>query len=248
MFDYWEALRAGRPGPVRSEIDPDAFGDILEHAFLLEKAGEGNIRFRLAGMGLCQLMGMEVRGMTPLALFDLSARDEVTSAMERVFGADAFAELFVHSHEPGKPPIEGHMLLLPVESDTGRFDRALGCLVTCGEIGRAPRHFAVSYSRLTRIVATRRPEAPRWRSAPIAGFAEAADGFDMSGYPARAEPGGPLPEGKGDETARCARLRRLQAEAQGLARGKRMGARRDWGRTGGVPAPHLRLVVDRQEG
>ncbi|MCB2111761.1 MAG: PAS domain-containing protein, partial [Rhodobacteraceae bacterium] len=59
---YWEALRAGREVPYRSEIDPRGIESALEHTFVLERIAPRIARFRLAGVHLCDLMGMEVRG------------------------------------------------------------------------------------------------------------------------------------------------------------------------------------------
>ena len=36
------------------------------------------------------------------------------------------------------------MILLPVTGHKGEPDLALGCLATCGTIGRGPRRFAIS--------------------------------------------------------------------------------------------------------
>ncbi len=241
LFDYWEELRAGRPAPTRSEIDPAAFEDVLEHAFLLEAAAPGNIRFRLAGLGLCTLMGMEVRGMTPLSLFTLEARPRVAALMNRVFGAEAFVDLEMVAREEGKPRLEAQMILLPVQSDTGVFDRALGCLVTQGEIGASPRRFSLEKGRATRIIACHPPAPPRWRSAPIAGFAAPpAPGFDIGDG---AVPGRTSLVGA-DPVAERLRRARLRAEALALTRRHAAERRADWGRAGGAPAPRLRLVVD----
>lgn len=240
LFDYWEELRAGRPAPARSEIDPAAFEEALEHAFLLEAAGPGNIRFRLAGLGLCTLMGMEVRGMTPLALFTLAARPRVEALMNRVFGAEAFVDLEMLAGEDGKPPLRGRMILLPIQSDGGVFDRALGCLVTHGEIGQPPRRFSLEKGRAMRIIARQPPAPPRWKSAPIAGFAApAVPAFDMGG--AAMADGSVAGAGRAAEELRLARLR---AEALALTRRRATSRPHDWGRAGGAPAPHLRLVVD----
>jgi len=69
LKSYWENLRAGRVAPYRSEIDPREFKHALENMFILEIVGDKNIRVRLAGMKMCEMMGMEVRGMSPRPMF-----------------------------------------------------------------------------------------------------------------------------------------------------------------------------------
>ncbi|MDE1130590.1 MAG: PAS domain-containing protein, partial [Ascidiaceihabitans sp.] len=65
---YWEALRGSRLVPKRSEIDPRGIEYALEYTFVLERIAIGMARFRIAGSHLCNIMGMEVRGM-PLSSF-----------------------------------------------------------------------------------------------------------------------------------------------------------------------------------
>ena len=65
---YWEGLRKGSDLPRRDEIDPRGIVGALENTFLLERVAPGVARFRLAGMQLHDLMGMDVRGMPLTAL------------------------------------------------------------------------------------------------------------------------------------------------------------------------------------
>ena len=57
---YWEGLRMGRTVPMRSEIDPRGIERALEFTFILERIAPGLARFRLSGMHLNDLLGMEV--------------------------------------------------------------------------------------------------------------------------------------------------------------------------------------------
>ena len=141
---YWEALRNGRQVPMRSEVDPRGIERALEHAFILERIAPQVARFRLSGMHLTDLMGMEVRGMPTTALFTPTARARAAEAVEEVFARPAVTELVLGAETGfGKPPLEARMLLLPLQSDLGDISRALGCLVAEGHIGRAPRRFDI---------------------------------------------------------------------------------------------------------
>jgi len=71
---YWERLRAGRVAPYRSELDPRQFDAVLENVFILEQLNPQQLRVRLAGLRLCELMGLEVRGMPPEAMIEASDR------------------------------------------------------------------------------------------------------------------------------------------------------------------------------
>ena len=142
---YWEGLRSGSEPPARASLDPRGMERSLENVFLIERVAHGVARFRLAGMHLVQLLGMEVRGMPLTALFEPAARDQVMEATEAVFASPSILTLALAGDRGlGRPAIEARMLLLPVMGDTGSCDRALGCLVTLGLIGRSPRRFSVT--------------------------------------------------------------------------------------------------------
>lgn len=150
---YWEGLRKGRIIPSRSEVDPRGISGALEHAFILERVARGIGRFRLAGMHLNDILGMEVRGMPLTALILPDSRDEMTTALSAVFDEPAVVRLNMASDSGlGRSRMEGRMILLPLRSDLGDVSRVLGCFVAEGKIGRAPRRFNItSQSRKTLI-------------------------------------------------------------------------------------------------
>ncbi len=141
---YWDALRGPRQVPSRAEVDPRAIEETLEYAFILERIAPGVGRFRLAGMHLNDLMGMEVRGMPCTSMFMPEHRATLSRALEEVFAGPSTALLTLAGERGvGRPPMDGQMLLLPLTSDFGDVTRALGCLCTIGPIGRSPRRFIV---------------------------------------------------------------------------------------------------------
>ncbi len=178
---YWDALRDGRAAPYRSEVDPRGIERSLEHAFVLERIAPQAARFRLAGMHLADLMGMEVRGMPFSTFFTPAARAEIGIILENVFSGPRTAELAIVAESGlGKPALQGRLILLPLRSDLGDVSRALGCLVTEGAIGRAPRRFELRESLVTPIAASvSDPGTAASLSAPppASGFAEPAAPF-----------------------------------------------------------------------
>lgn len=183
VYAYWDALRNGRPLPLRSEVDPRGIERALENAFVLERIAPGMARFRLAGMHLNDLMGMEVRGMPLTAFFTPKAREEMTRLLEAVFSGPEIVELTLTAEIGiGKPAVEGKLLILPLRSDLGDVTRALGCFATNGSVGRAPRRFEITSVKTTKIrgveskAATPAP-APVARSAQQGGFNEAPAAF-----------------------------------------------------------------------
>lgn len=142
---YWEALRRDGRLPRREEIDPRGLSGALEEVFLIERIAPGMARFRLAGMHLLDLMGMEVRGMPLSALFEPAARRRLSDALEAVFTVPSVLELWLEAERGiGKPPLTGRLILLPVTGSRDEPSLALGCLQSQGNIGRGPRRFAIA--------------------------------------------------------------------------------------------------------
>lgn len=175
---YWQGLRMGRIVPQRSEIDPRGIERALEYTFVLERIAPGLARFRLNGMHLNDLLGMEVRGMPFTSFFTPTARIMVTDTLEAVFDGPQVAELTLTAERGiGKPAMDAKVILLPLRSDLGEITRIIGCLVSQGPIGRAPRRFDVADVRMKALTAGHTPvEATATKTllepAPLKGFAE----------------------------------------------------------------------------
>lgn len=142
---YWEALREAGSVPRRDKVDPRGIAGALEQVFIGERIAPGMARFRLAGMQINDLMGMEVRGMPLSALFEPGARSQVADVLEAVFRHPSVAEMSLEGERGiGRPALEARLLLMPLKGARGESDLVLGCLALEGEIGRSPRRFAVA--------------------------------------------------------------------------------------------------------
>jgi hypothetical protein len=149
---YWENLRAGRVVPARADVDPRGIENALEYAFVMERIATGIGRIRIAGSHLNEVMGMEVRGMPLSTFFTPDARRVLPDMLEEVFQAPAVAEMTLSGETSmGKPPIEGRLILLPLQSDLGDCSRILGCLVSHGVLGRTPRRFDIVANRSRKL-------------------------------------------------------------------------------------------------
>lgn len=169
---YWSALRDGAEIPFRSQIDPRGLEQVLEYAFILERVAPGVGRFRLAGQQLCQLAGMEVRGMPVTSFFTADGREGMAATLEYVFDTPAVAELSLRGERQSlRGPCEARMILLPLKSDLGDCSRILGVLVADGDFGRSPRRFDIVDTQIRDLAAARAPMTPNVEAAQ--GFAEA---------------------------------------------------------------------------
>ena len=149
---YWEELRAGRLMPLRSEVDPREMSPFLESCFVLERVPSGDVRFRLAGMGIGDLMGMEVRGMPLRALISPADRPLFSAKLANVFETPEIQEYKLQSDQPNSPDLSAVLLILPLKGDDGVVSRAIGCLTTSGSIGVAPRRFRVKDLQRTSLL------------------------------------------------------------------------------------------------
>lgn len=142
---YWEGLRHDAALPRRDQIDPRGIAGALDTVFLLERVAPGVARFRLAGMQINDLLGMDVRGMPLSAMIEPTARPRMAEGLDALFSGPAILTLGLEAERSvGRPALEGKLMLLPLISARGPCDLALGCLATHGSAGRAPRRFAIS--------------------------------------------------------------------------------------------------------
>ncbi|KPQ08544.1 MAG: hypothetical protein HLUCCA12_01655 [Rhodobacteraceae bacterium HLUCCA12] len=146
--DFWDALRGDRIAPARTEIDPRAIAPALEYTFIAELVTPEIARLRIAGRQFEALLGMDPRGMPLSVFFALGARAELAAALAQV-ARGARAQLPLRGESGlGKPALDGMLLALPLTDDAGQINRVLGVLETRGPIGRSPRRFKLSASRM----------------------------------------------------------------------------------------------------
>lgn len=142
---YWEALRDDQDLPRLEQINPRGMAGALHQVFMVERIAAGVARFRVAGMDINDVMGMEVRGMPLSALFDPAARARLAELLEKVVAARTIVEVDLEADRGiGRPALRARLLMLPVQGAAGEADLVLGCLAMAGQIGRTPRRFVIA--------------------------------------------------------------------------------------------------------
>ncbi len=179
LRSYWDTLRDGRLAPYRAELDPRQFEDALENMFILEQLNPTQLRVRLAGMALCEMMGMEVRGMPPEAFMNAADREAFSAHLNAVLNTPMIMELELTATGSDGFQTKAKMLLLPLRSDFGEVTRVLGCVITGEQITASPVHFSINAVQMTEI-----QTSPNSTPAALPGFSEAAEPFrQASGAP-----------------------------------------------------------------
>lgn len=177
---YWERLRAGRIAPYRAEIDPRQFESALENMFIIEKLSADNMRIRLAGMKICEMMGMEVRGMQPTFLICDEDRIRYERLLNVVMLEPSVVELKLSADSRGGR-YRATMLLMPLRSDFGEINRVLGCISGQGEMFAPPLAFRIDEVSVTPI---EQNQASERMAHALPGFAEEQSGFESMSGPA----------------------------------------------------------------
>lgn len=85
LFHYWDRLRAGRPAPLRADIEPADIRKLLADTFILEQDARGEAVFRLAGTRLCATYGRELKGFSFNSLWKEKDRRLVGRLSQGVF-------------------------------------------------------------------------------------------------------------------------------------------------------------------
>lgn len=127
LFQYWNRLRAGRPAPRRTEIEPADIKTLLADTFILEKDSRGEPVFRLAGTRLCATYGRELKGYSfPLLWAGRDQRILSRFAHAAFHDKSIVVVTFEGFSSTGRSnPFE--MLLLPLEGGLGS-PRSLGAI------------------------------------------------------------------------------------------------------------------------
>lgn len=128
LYAYWDRLRAGRPAPDRSEIDPGAIRTLLGDVFLLDLAGHDRQLVRLAGTRICTLLGRELRDRPFAEVFAAEDWPSLFGLLETVAQTASPAVVDIRGETGDGRTLDLEMLVLPVRHRGRTTARVLGCL------------------------------------------------------------------------------------------------------------------------
>lgn len=172
---HWDEICDSDLPPFRADISPRSMPDVLDTLFILEQVGPNDIRVRIAGLKICEMMGMEVRGQSPMTFFQDNARGRFGNVLSEVLGQPKVVTLGLDTVDKLGNTSHVEMLLLPLRSDFGDISRVIGC-VTVPDTGfTAPIRYYIS------SVNTEDPF--KNRPSSDVGFAESAQEFSYESAP-----------------------------------------------------------------
>jgi hypothetical protein len=128
LYDYWNRVRGDRSAPERSEMKPDAIGNILGDVFMLETTGRRVYNIRLAGTQVCTLLGRELRGRSFTEAFAAAEQAEILSLLDTTTRSTTPVLASVIGETEDRRFLGLELLLLPLRHH-GRTDaRLIGSL------------------------------------------------------------------------------------------------------------------------
>lgn len=195
LRSHWESLRINGELPLRADITPRLIPDVLDSLFIFERLNPQDVRVRIAGLTLCEMMGMEVRGQSPMSFFDDSTRRRFATVVTDVLDRPTIARLGLNTVDKMGNEARAEMILLPLRSDFGDVTRVIGCVTGPVEGFTAPMRFHVRNVDMETLSGAD-------QNVQNFGFAEQGAGFIMDGTASfRAIAGGGFVRSKRPERA-----------------------------------------------
>jgi hypothetical protein len=83
LVGYWSRLRKGRAVPDQTDIDPRQLKRMLSSVFILDVENPSRPIYRLAGTGLCERFGFELKGTGFLAHWEAQSAQALSSLLRQ---------------------------------------------------------------------------------------------------------------------------------------------------------------------
>lgn len=126
LLDHWRYERGETLAPRKASIEPKAIKSHLAFAFLLKREAGDKFTFVLAGTGVCDLFGRELRGNSFVHLWAEQSRNAALTSLVRTSNlAVPTVALAVAETEDGRP-MPGEIILLPYADERGETTYVLG--------------------------------------------------------------------------------------------------------------------------
>jgi hypothetical protein len=147
LVGYWSRLRKGRDVPDQSDIDPRAIKRLLSYTFILDCENPARPVYRLAGTGLCERFGFELKGTSFLAHWESQSGLSLASLLRQALKAGQPICLSSVAATADNGMVELETILAPLSCNGGAPTRFFGMVQILSDptplLGRA-----IAYERL----------------------------------------------------------------------------------------------------
>ena len=133
LYNYWNALRAGRTAPERGDIDPAAIRHILAYTFILEVSPVSmsqarEVTFRLSGTRLNALFQRDLKGRPFAEIWLPHGAALASTVLNAVLDDRAATVAGVMGSPSGFDVVAFEMMLLPLRHHGKTHARLLGSI------------------------------------------------------------------------------------------------------------------------
>ena len=136
LLDHWRFERGEALAPRKTDIVPRSIKDHLAFAFLLKREAGDKFTFSLAGTGLCDLFGQELRGQSFVHLWADASRNAARTALIRVGNLSVPTVASTVGETADLRPMPAEILLLPYADDRSETNWVLGHLQALDPLSR----------------------------------------------------------------------------------------------------------------
>ena len=147
LVGYWSRLRKGRNVPAQGDIDPRAIKRLLSYVFILDCANPARPVYRLAGTGLCERFGFELKGTSFMAHWEAQSSLSLTTLLRQSLKAGLPLCLSSIAATADNGMVELETILAPISLDGGAPTRFIGMVQMLSDpaplLGRS-----IAYQRL----------------------------------------------------------------------------------------------------
>ena len=113
MFDYWQAIRLDRVMPDWADIRAEEIAPALPFAWAWRVDENGDLRLRLAGESIVEVLEFNIRGKTPFDLYSPEAARQIETRFRNVIDRPACSFSIGPVQHDGKSIGLGQRLVLP---------------------------------------------------------------------------------------------------------------------------------------
>lgn len=145
LYRHWEAIRAERAAPSRHDLNLQPIAGLVSNMAILEQRnGAGEFLWRLAGTGICALLGREVTGGRFATGFDAFEADVVHRFLLGVTEhlQPCVLKLNLANDTGGKTPVE--IISLPILAQSGGYFQVLAGMFDFSESTALPNRKIVA--------------------------------------------------------------------------------------------------------
>jgi len=127
LYDYWNALRAGRTMPARADIDPTAIPSLLPYIIMYDVAAGGAYPIRLVGEEVVGFVGRNATGNPAGAMMPARSAEMMVKILDAVTAerAPKFRGGKAHWH-PDKTYRDFEACFLPLSANGETVNIVLG--------------------------------------------------------------------------------------------------------------------------